>query len=296
MRIREIEGVAELKVAFTTSLRQNGTGARKPQVAQTGKLLVEIRDLTVTFEAPGNAGEKAIDGVSLAIREGEFIALLGESGSGKSTLGRSILGILPANARVIGGSITYRGRDMLGASERDLEQVRGAQIAMVFQQPGMALNPYMRAAGQVAEVIRAHSPLPRARCRDEARRVLEIVFESDLDRICNAYPHELSGGEKQRLSIAQAIACGPRLIVADEPTTALDSVVQASLIRLFGRINEIGGAAVLFLTHNPAILWNRADRAIVLRRGRLVEDGDLSDVYSYPRDEYTADLFGRSVA
>jgi ABC-type glutathione transport system ATPase component len=263
-------------------------------VAQTGKTLVEIRDFTVEFEGPGMAGEKALDGVSLAIREGEFVGVLGESGSGKSTLGRSIAGLLPFNARVTGGTITYCGRDILRATERELKHIRGAQIAMIFQHPGMALNPFMRAARQVAEVIRAHRQLPRARCRDEARRVLEIVFESELDRICGAYPHELSGGEKQRVSIAQAIACGPRLIIADEPTTALDSVVQAGLLQLFRRIKETTRASALFLTHNPAILWDLADRVIILRRGRLVEDGHLSDIYSYPRDLYTADLLGRN--
>jgi ABC-type glutathione transport system ATPase component len=265
-------------------------------VAQTRELLVEIRDLTVEFGGLGKAREKAVDGVSLAISQGEFIGVLGESGSGKSTLGRSILGLLPVNARVVRGTIAYRGQNILGAAESELERLRGAQIAMVFQQPGMALNPFMRAARQVAEVIRAHRKLTRERCRDEARRVLEIVFEGDLDRICDAYPHELSGGEQQRLSIAQAIACSPRLIIADEPTTALDSVVQAHLLQLFGRIKEITRASVLFLTHNPAILWNLADRMIIFRDGRLVEDGYLEDIYSHPRDLYTADLLRRPTA
>jgi ABC-type glutathione transport system ATPase component len=262
-------------------------------VAQTGEILVEIRDLTVEFEGPGKSREKALDGVSLSIREGEFIGVLGESGSGKSTLGRSILGLLPVNARVVRGTVAYRGQDILNAAETDLEQVRCAQIAMVFQQPGMALNPFMRAVRQVAEVIRAHTKLSRARCREEARRVLEIVFERDSDRIWDAYPHELSGGEKQRLSIAQAIACSPRLIIADEPTTALDSVVQASLLRLFRRIKETTSASMLFLTHNAAILPNLTDRVIIFRRGRLVDDGDLNDIHSHPRDFYTADLLAR---
>jgi ABC-type glutathione transport system ATPase component len=260
-------------------------------VAQAGKLLLEIRDLTVEFEGPGKAGSKALDGVSLSISEGEFIGVLGESGSGKSTLGRSILRLLPANAKVAGGSITYCGKEILEVTESELQELRGAQIAMVFQQPSMALNPFMRAARQVAEVIRAHSQLPGARCRDQARRVLERVFASDSDRICEAYPHELSGGEKQRLSIAQAIACRPRLIIADEPTSSLDSVVQARLLQIFRRIKE-AGTSVLFLTHNAAILPNLADRLIILRAGRLIRDENPHNVFSNPGDSYIADLLG----
>jgi ABC-type glutathione transport system ATPase component len=281
-------------VAYTTGLRQNGTGAQI-SVPQPGKLLVEIRDLTIEFEGLGKTREKAVDGVSLTLGEREFIGVLGESGSGKSTLGRSILSLLPVNARVVTGTVMYRGQNLLGAPERELAQIRGAQISMVFQQPGMALNPLMRAARQVSEVIHAHTEFRWPRCREEARRVLESVFDDDLDRISDAYPHELSGGEKQRLSIAQALACSPRLIIADEPTSALDSVVQAGLLQLFHRIKETAGVSVLFLTHNMAILPDLADRVIILRQGRLVEDGNLEDIYNHPHDLYTADLLGRSV-
>jgi ABC-type glutathione transport system ATPase component len=235
--------------------------------------LLEIRDLVVEFTGPGLARARAVDGVSLAVREGELIGVLGESGSGKSTLARSILGLLPVNARVTGGTIAYCGRQILGATESELEQIRGDRIAMVFQQPGMALNPFMRSTRQVAEVIHAHRKWPWARCRDEARSVLESVFETDPDRICDSYPHQLSGGEKQRLSIAQAISCNPRLIIADEPTTAVDSVVQASLLRLFRRLIETTAASVLLITHNAAILHGLADRVVLLREGRLVEEG-----------------------
>ncbi len=259
--------------------------------AQVSEILLQIRDLTVEYGLPGGGRIRALDRISLEIRDGEFVAVLGESGSGKSTLALSVLRLLPANGSVVGGMIRFRGQNLMTATERKLEEIRGAQIAMVFQNPAMALHPLMRVDRQVAEVIRAHRHGGWPRCLQDARLVLARVFTSEvLNQICNRYPHELSGGERQRVSIAQALACNPALIIADEPTAALDSVMQASVLQLLSQLKSGSRTSFMLITHNPAVLPRLADRVLVLHHGRLVEQGDLRDIYRHPRDSYTADL------
>jgi peptide/nickel transport system ATP-binding protein len=260
-------------------------------VSENGnEALVEVCDLTIKYKSRGQAPFNALQGISLRIRTGESLAILGESGSGKSTLALSILRLLPPNATIVRGTIHFRGLDILRAPERTLEEIRGAQIAMVFQQPGMALNPIMRVCRQVTEVILANRPWSRSRCRDEARLVLERVFGNECDRIFQAYPHQLSGGQRQRVSIAQALACSPQLVIADEPTTSLDAVVQAGILRLFRDLIRNAGVSLMLITHNPAILPGLVDRVLVLRRGEIVEEGILRDVYRRPQASYTAEL------
>jgi ABC-type glutathione transport system ATPase component len=253
--------------------------------------LLEIRDLKLAYESPGGGESLALDGISLRVGAGEVLAVLGESGSGKSTLAFSILRSLPRNARVVSGTIHYRGENLLQLPERRLQQIRGARISMVFQQPGMALNPIMRVWRQVAEVIRAHRKWDRGRARREATLILGQVFpEDDLDRICAAYPHQLSGGERQRVSIAQALVCGPELLIADEPTAALDAVTQGGVLDVFRRLKRASGLSMIFITHSPAILPGLADRVLILREGRLVEEGPLRSVFVTPEQSYTAAL------
>lgn len=252
--------------------------------------LVEVCDLGIKYQSRGQVPFKALKGVSFLIRAGESLAILGESGSGKSTLALSILRLLPPNATIVRGTIHFRGLDILNLPERSIEEIRGSQIAMVFQQPGLALNPIMRVCRQVTEVIRANRPWGRSRCRDEARLVLERVFGNECDRIFQAYPHQLSGGQRQRVSIAQALACNPRLVIADEPTASLDAVVQAGILRLFQDLRRSTGFSLILITHNPAILPGLVDRVLVLRRGEMVEEGILRDVYRRPQAPYTAEL------
>jgi ABC-type dipeptide/oligopeptide/nickel transport system ATPase component len=250
--------------------------------------VLEIQDLNVDYCRPASAPVQALDGISLSVSAGECVGVLGESGSGKSTLGLSLIRALPPGASIRSGMLRFMGMDILAASERDLRQVRCAGIAVIFQQPGMTLSPFLTVQRQVAEVIRAHRE-PRWTKR-EAMHALEQVFGAAANRISRAYLHELSGGERQRVSIAQALACRPQLIVADEPTAALDSVVQSEIIKIFRRLK--GHCAMLFMTHDARILAGLADRIIVLQRGRMIDQGDLLEMYRHPRSGYTAGLLG----
>ena len=254
--------------------------------------LLEVHNLTITYHSHNQMPIKALEGVSFRIQPGESVAVIGESGSGKSTLALSILRLLPFRSVIARGTIAFRGIDLLTASERTLRTIRGAKIAIVFQQPGMALNPYMRVYRQVAEVIRAHRAWGRSRRVDEAKLLLQRVLGSECDRLWQAYPHQLSGGQRQRVSIAQALACNPQLIIADEPTSSLDAVAEDGIIQIFRDLRGASSVSLLFITHNPAILPGLADRVLVLRAGELVEEGTLEELCRQPREPYTAELLG----
>ncbi|HEY7389744.1 MAG TPA: ABC transporter ATP-binding protein [Bryobacteraceae bacterium] len=250
--------------------------------------LLEIGGLSVDYGGPAAAGVKALDGISLAVSAGECVGVLGQSGSGKSTLGLSLIRLLPSGASIRGRTLRFMGTDILAASQNELRRMRWAGVAVIFQQPGMALSPFLTAQRQVAEVIRAHRE--RGGAKRQAMQALEQVFGAAADRISRAYPHELSGGERQRVCIAQALACHPQLIVADEPTAALDSVVQTEIIEMFRRLK--GSCAMLFMTHDARILAGLADRIVVLQSGRIVDEGDLLEMYRHPPSGYTAGLLG----
>lgn len=260
--------------------------------SEAGEALLDICNLAITYRSRNQISIKALHELSLRIRPGESIGIVGESGSGKSTLAASILRLLPENGCVTSGTIHFRGVDMLRATERTLQKIRGAQIAMVFQQPGMALNPHMRICRQVAEVIRAHRSWSRSRCLEEAIQILECVLGRDCDRLWQAYPHQLSGGQHQRVLIAQAIACNPQLIIADEPTSSLDSVVAAGILKIFEDLKRASSISLILITHNPAILLGLTDRVLVLRQGKLLEEGTLQELYRQAREPYTAELLG----
>ena len=259
-------------------------------LASGSEPLAKIRGLEVTYQCPGRRPVKALGGISFQIGQGESLGIVGESGSGKSTLGHAILRLLPRDTASVRGEIYFDGLNLATASERALEKIRGERIGMIFQQAGMALHPLMRVLGQVTEVIRAHRRWRRGRCADEAMLVLERVFGNECRRVSQAYPHQLSGGEKQRVAIAQALACGPQLIIADEPTASLDAVWQAEILGLFRELRSARRVSLLFITHNPEILPELADRVLVLRGGELVEEGELREVCREPRAAYTAEL------
>jgi ABC-type glutathione transport system ATPase component len=231
-------------------------------VRERGSTLVEIRDLTISYRLPGGNELRALDRISLNVSFGESIAITGKSGSGKSTLALAIMRMLPRNA-IVGGAIRYRGQDLFALSESAMEQLRGRRMSMIFQQPQMALHPFMRAERQVFEVIRAHHRWSRSRCIRQARAVLEEVFDnSDVERIREQYPHQLSGGECQRVCIAQAFACRPEFLIADEPTGMLDSVAQAGVLRIFHDLCRRSELSLILITHNPALLPGLVDRTV----------------------------------
>jgi len=243
----------------------------------------------VRYDTRGLQPVPALRQVDLDIAPGEIVGILGESGSGKSTLALSILGLLPAKTSVE-GSIFFEDEDLLQAAESGWAAIRGAKIAMIFQEPGLALSPVMRVGSQIAEVIRVHRRWNKKQRKQEVNTILRKTGLSDVDRIYRAYPHQLSGGELHRVAIAQALVCRPDLVIADEPTRSLDVTVQAEVQNALRDINRELGSALIFITHNPALLAGFADRVLVMYAGRIVEEGPVARVYRQPLHPYTKGL------
>jgi peptide/nickel transport system ATP-binding protein len=252
--------------------------------------LLEVSRLAVSHATSGPAPVAALADLSLDVTAGEVVGLLGESGAGKSTALDAILGLLPAGARVVSGAIRFEGRDLLALPEEERRLVRGARIGLVPQDPVLALNPVRRVGPQVAEIVSTHLRFPAAAARD---RAAEALAEVGLGReTAHAYPHQLSGGQRQRVTIAQALCCRPSLVLADEPTAALDSVTQAELRSLLGTLRARHAIAFLLVSHDVGLLWAVADRVFVLAEGRTVESGPARDVLVAPRDAYTRAFLG----
>jgi len=250
--------------------------------------LLSLRDLTVTFRTDDGPVE-AVKGIDLDVRAGEVLALVGESGSGKSVTAMAVLGLLPRTATVT-GSIDLGGRQLRGLDESEMNAVRGGEISMVFQEPMTALNPSMRIGDQITEAIHNHRKIGKAAAWERAVDLLQRVGIPEPERRARSYPHELSGGQRQRVVIAIALACEPQLIIADEPTTALDVTVQAEILDLIRRLAAESGTAFLLVTHNMGVVADIADRVAVMFRGTMVEVGDARDVLTAPREEYTRKL------
>ena len=252
--------------------------------------LLQVRDLTVAYCPNKSQRITAVNNVSFDIAPGEAVGVLGESGCGKTTLALSLLRLLPQTGRTLRGSILFGGRNLLELEERELQKVRGAGISMVYQEPGMALNPVIKVGDQVAEVLLAHQKMTRQSARDAAKTLLAQVGLSVESGISNAYPHQLSGGQKQRVVIAQAIACRPPLIIADEPNTALDAVTQMDILALLKKLQTELGLALLFINHEPGPLAQLVDRILVMYAGRVVEEGTAEQVLWKPLHPYTQGL------
>ena len=233
---------------------------------------------------------RALEKVSFSVGAGEMLGVLGESGSGKSTLAAALLRLLPANGQITGGEILLEGSDVLRMDALQLRRVRGAGASIVFQEPSLALHPTIRIGEQVVEVLRAHGATSKREQRSRAREILAKVFSRDVDRIVSSYPHELSGGQQQRALIAQAIACDPVLVVADEPTASLDPATQQEILALFQSLRDQFGIAFVFITHNPTLLAGFADRVLVLYAGKVAELGPAEGVLSLPQHPYTQAL------
>jgi oligopeptide/dipeptide ABC transporter ATP-binding protein len=258
--------------------------------------LLQVRDLAVCYHADDRRPTMAVDDLSFDVFPGEAAGLLGESGCGKTTLGLTLLGLLPGTGYVRSGSIIFADINLLTLRERQLRKVRGARMSMVYQEPGAALNPVIRVGDQIAEVIRSHKRLGWALCREEAKSLLTQVGFAAGSSISDAYPHQLSGGEKQRVVIAQAIACRPALIIADEPTTALDPVTQSEILSLLKALQTKLQIAMLLISHDPGVLEDVVDRILVMYAGRLVEEGTTYDVLAKPLHPYTRGLLRASPA
>jgi peptide/nickel transport system ATP-binding protein len=263
------------------------------RTAKTEPLLA-VDNLVVEFRSPNGDRFRAVDGVRLRVDRGEVVAIVGESGSGKSVTARSILRLVPYPGRIRAGKIVFQGQDILRIPGARVRKLRGRQIAMVFQDPMTSLNPVRRIGTQIAEAIRLHARLPAAAA---GRRVLDLLkgvgIPATRERARN-YPHEYSGGMRQRAMIAMAVSNSPALLIADEPTTALDVTIQDQIITLLRELNETSGTAILLITHNVALVASLCSRVVVMYAGRIVEEGPTNTVFSAPQHPYTWSLL-RSV-
>jgi peptide/nickel transport system ATP-binding protein len=246
--------------------------------------LLQVEHLTVTI-----GGNAVVDDVSLAIDRGQRLGIIGESGSGKTLSALSIIGLAP-DVATVSGSVVFDGVELLGRSDRELARIRGDGIAMVFQNPLRALNPVMRVGRQISEPLRIHSGLGRSEAAAAALEWCRRVALPDPERTVNAYPHQLSGGQRQRVGIAIALACSPALLIADEPTTALDVTVQADVLALLDTLIAEEGTSLVFITHDIALVSEVARSIVVMREGRIVERGASDELIRRPSHEYTAEL------
>jgi peptide/nickel transport system permease protein len=248
---------------------------------------VRIKDLGVAYPTPSGGSKEVLNGVSLDLRSGETLGLVGESGSGKTQTAFAILGLLPAEAVVTSGSITLEGRELLGLRERDLLKIRGREIAYIPQEPMSNLDPSFTVGNQLVEGIRASSDLSRPAARARALELLDHVGIVNPKRTFSLYPHQISGGMAQRIHIAGAVASHPRLLIADEPTTALDVTIQAEILDLLRDLQEEMGMAMLMVTHNFGVVADICDRISVMQQGRIVETGDVLQMFREPQHPYT---------
>ncbi|WP_022904757.1 ABC transporter ATP-binding protein [Curtobacterium sp. B8] len=256
--------------------------------AATSTPVVKVSGLDVDF-AVDDVWTPAVKHLSYEIHSGEVLALVGESGSGKSVSSMSILGLLPRNARV-NGSIEFNGKELLGLRSAQLREYRGKEIAVIFQEPMTALNPVFTVGSQIVETLRIHYGISPNEAKDRAIELLTLVEMPDPQKAFNSYPHQLSGGQRQRAMIAQSISCDPKLLIADEPTTALDVTVQAEILDLIRDLAGKLGSAVLLITHDMGVVADLADRIVVMQQGVAVETGTVRDVFAAPQDEYTRTL------
>jgi oligopeptide/dipeptide ABC transporter ATP-binding protein len=253
--------------------------------------LLSVSDLHVGFVTEDGT-LKAVDGVSLDLHAGQVLAIVGESGSGKSVTAQTLLGLTRTpNARIT-GSVRYEDRELLTASDQELQGIRGSEIAMIFQDPMTSLNPVYRVGDQIVEAIQAHEETPKDQARDRAIELLDAVGIPDARRRFDEYPHEFSGGMRQRAMIAMALVLEPKILIADEPTTALDVTIQAQILRLLKRLNAERDLAVILITHDLGVVADIADRVNVMYGGRIVESGTLDQIFYDPQHPYTWGLLG----
>jgi oligopeptide/dipeptide ABC transporter ATP-binding protein len=254
------------------------------------KPLLEVDQLRVSFRTYG--GEvQAVRGVSFSVREGETLAIVGESGCGKSVTARALMGMIPPRSgQVKSGSIRFRGRELTRLTKQEWQQIRGSQIGMIFQDPMTSLNPTMKIGTQIAEGLIKHRKQTKAEAKEETLKLLERVGIPEAARRYEQYPHELSGGMRQRVGIAMALACHPELIIADEPTTALDVTIQAQILRLMKELQQQLNTSIILITHDLGVVAEVADHVAVMYAGAVVESGRVEEIFDNPRHPYTQGL------
>ena len=263
------------------------TGTTSPAAAAPP--LLQIRELRTYFHGKRET-VRAVDDIDLLIEEGETLGLVGESGSGKSVTSLSVMRLLESTANIESGEISYFGRDLVHLPSRDMRDLRGKDIGMIFQEPGTSLNPVFRVGDQVGEALRVHLGMSRKEARQRTIELFEEVGIPEAERRIDSYPHEMSGGQKQRVMIAMALSCNPKLLIADEPTTALDVTIQAQILDLIRRLRDERGMSILFISHDLGVIAEIADRIAVMFRGRIVERGSVTGVFNNPQHPYTKGL------
>ena len=251
--------------------------------------LLEVKDLEISFFS-GKRQTRATDGVNFEVHPGEIVCLVGESGCGKSVTALSILGLLARQGRITGGDILFQGRSLLALDEKRLDQVRGQDIAMIFQDIMYSLNPVFTIGSQMIEGMRRHMKMAKEDAVRHALTLLETTGIRDPEATMRKYPHQLSGGQRQRVMIAMALACKPKLLIADEPTTALDVTIQLQIMELLRRLRDQEGMAILLITHDIGVVAEMADRVIVMYAGQCVEESDVRTLLGQPRHPYTQAL------
>lgn len=253
------------------------------------KELLTIRNLKTHFFTDEGV-LPAVDGVNLEIKEGETLALVGESGCGKSLTSLSIMGLVPGNGRIVDGEILFEGEDISKKTPEEMSKIRGNKITMIFQEPMTSLNPVLTIGDQIMEGLILHQNLDKKAARERSIEMLKLVGFPRAEEIVDEYPHQLSGGMRQRAMIAMAMACNPQLLIADEPTTALDVTVQAQILDLMRDMKEKFGTSILMITHDLGVVAEMADRIVVMYAGRVVEEADVDTLFSEPGHPYTAGL------
>lgn len=262
--------------------------ATVPLAQQQADALLNVKDLRVTFSTP-DGDVTAVNDLNFSLRAGETLGIVGESGSGKSQTAFALMGLLAANGR-IGGSATFNGREILNLPERELNKLRAEQISMIFQDPMTSLNPYMRVGEQLMEVLMLHKNMSKAEAFEESVRMLDAVKMPEARKRMKMYPHEFSGGMRQRVMIAMALLCRPKLLIADEPTTALDVTVQAQIMTLLNELKREFNTAIIMITHDLGVVAGICDKVLVMYAGRTMEYGNARDVFYQPVHPYSIGL------
>ncbi len=260
------------------------------ETGRMGSTLLEIRDLRTHFVT--DQGEiPAVDGMDLVIHQGEIVGVVGESGCGKSVTSLSVMRLIPQPpGKYAGGSILFKGEDLVQAKEKRMKQIRGDEISMIFQEPMTSLNPLLTIGDQIVETLRAHRSMSRKEASSQALEMLKKVGISRAETILRGYPHQLSGGMRQRVMIAIALCCEPELLIADEPTTALDVTIQAQILDLMKKLNEETGTAIMMITHDLGVVAEVCHRVVVMYAGKVVEEGTVREIFEKPRHPYTQGL------
>ncbi|NHN31731.1 ABC transporter ATP-binding protein [Paenibacillus agricola] len=253
--------------------------------------LLEVLDLKTHFKTEEGI-VPSVNGVTFSVNKGETLAIVGESGCGKSVTSLSIIGLIADSGEVVGGQILFQGQDLLQMSKKEIRKLRGNKISMIFQEPMTSLNPVFTIGNQIGEVIRIHQKADKKEAREKSIKMLELVGIPNPNKLVDNFPHQLSGGMRQRVMIAMALACNPELLIADEPTTALDVTIQAQILEMINKLSKELNTGVILITHDLGVVAEMADRVVVMYAGEVVEEANVYDLFARPKHPYTIGLLG----